>query len=122
MTAPEWLREKGLRARPAVDRDPVAPIPKGLEVVRVFDEAGSVRLAEDFRLAVESADGRDGLIWIRDQILDAMTGNRLSASQAFRLVSGIVRRLNGNGYRAGRVTPSGEVVELLPAGPAGEGV
>lgn len=112
----EWLKESGLRAKPAVDPFPVPPIPPGLKVERHLDEGKAARLVTDFEVAIEHEDTRDGLAWLMGKVLDSMTANRLSSRQAFRLVAAVVRKVNGGGHRACKITPAGELVELMPAG------
>lgn len=112
----QWMKDAGLRAKPAVDTFPVPPIPAGLKVERHLDEAKALRLVTDFGAAIEAEDDRGGLEWLMGQVLNTMTANRITSLQAHRLVSQIVRKVNGGGHRACRVTRDGELVELMPEG------
>ena len=116
MSNAEWM--KGLRPRLRADCFPVPPIPVDLVMEKEFDQAKAARLESDMEAAIDAAEDADGLDWLRVKALDAMTANRLAAEQAFRLVVRVLRRLDGSVHVAGRITPAGDVVELLPAGRA----
>ena len=81
---PKWMEEVGRRAAPRQVGRPVPAI-GNITVASELDEAKASRLEADYRKAIEDCQP-DGVDDLNARILDAMTGNRLSSAQAYRLL------------------------------------
>jgi hypothetical protein len=91
---PQWLQEIGRRPVPHNSGRPVPPISGAIRKEQELDERAAVRLEQDFRAVIESCT-EDQEQAVNGQVLDAMTGNRLSSAQAYRLLSSLFRRFDG---------------------------
>jgi len=90
---PQWMQETGLRPAHRQSGRPVPPIAGSVKRQQELDEKEAARLERDFRLVVESCAEHDEQT-VNGQILDAMTGNRISSAQAYRLLSSLFRRFD----------------------------
>ena len=91
---PQWLVEMG--RRPAVRQTgrPVPPISGSIKHAKEFDEAAAATLERDYMTVIETSTPQDEYE-LNGRILDAMTANRLSSSQTYRLLVALYRRTDG---------------------------
>jgi len=90
---PKWLQEIGRSPKPHNSGRPVPPISGSIRKEQELDERAAGRLEQDFRAVIESCSV-DQESEINGQVLNAMTGNRLSSAQAYRLLSSLFRKFD----------------------------
>jgi hypothetical protein len=108
---PQWLREIGRRPKERQIGRPVPPISGSIKVEREFNPIKAASLERDFSAAIDdSMPEQESDLHVR--ILDCMTGNRLEAPQAYRLLLKLWAKNGGGLPGLSRVDSSGNLEAL----------